>query len=807
MATKKSGKESEEFDMGMDFDDMGDFDDMSFDDEDSLGSSDRKPSTSTVAKELGMTAGEGFLEELVTKSAKNVLPEEYEAGYYEAMDLANYGKEVFDTNKAKLTKSTYRLGKEVAKALPFKIKMLDDFLEDKASEFEQMKQQSEEQMRNSAISSDLASIFDKQIEVQKAISAQESAEGEVEKKERIVQSQMSMDVMSNIDRNTSRYTEFTVQIAKEYYRKSLELQYKSYFVQADTLKNIKDHFKAFSIQFTNIEKNTALPEFVKLQKTESLQQLIRDQATQRVYDQMFTNSKFMDTFKKKAASYVGQKVGAVTDSMDTFTDILGQMNSAGEMGGPSGLMMGVDAVAGMGGGLLGEYAADKIPQDLRDKIKGNKTIKTGGNILSMLVNSPSTLLKTAQQMVTRKNREFETDDTMSGQLGRGITGGLADLLGSVNPDKPNLELKTENYLSHNQPAIFDKKVHRSLTEVIPLYLARLLARATDLNAMYRTVNPAVANYEDSEPLLYDYEKRGLDTRERIQSNLEASIFKGASAKDKAKSSSKEILAKISSTVSSDRTRNKPEVKALNKLLGSKSAEEAMAKYIEKAREIHGDKLDYDKLMNTEDEQNKLLINDIKGLRPLLDEIKKANIDTKAMSQISGRMKDSNRKYPIEAVKEMFAGASRIAKSQPLNLIKDETAEIISEIFSRFVYRTGQSFSFEGLMTGRDWSIPEKYESNQTVLDAFSVLSADLKKIDRAGDTESIWAMNALIAITYKSVTSGQNTDPSVFQTVKDLYPEIVTQKEVSIENLLEAKIGDFSNTRYMAISDIRELTR
>ena len=266
MPDKKQTKT--DIDNEMNFDDLEDLNDsdLEFGDLENI-EDDRNPSKLGVAKELATETGKGFLEGLAKQTAKKALPPEYTANYYEAMDYVDFAKDTFEVNKSKVQKSAYRLGKEVKKILPFQIKMLDRFLEKTEADTEQLQQASEEQMREASTQSVLSGIFDKQLEIQKALEAKRDAEDAVEKKERISMNKMNIDVLSSIDANVSQNTAFSLQISKEYFRRSLELQFKSYYVQADMLRTMRDYYKGFSLQFENIVKNTGLPEFVKLNNT------------------------------------------------------------------------------------------------------------------------------------------------------------------------------------------------------------------------------------------------------------------------------------------------------------------------------------------------------------------------------------------------------------------------------------------------------------------------------------------------------------------------------------------------------------
>ena len=299
MARKKKDRKVE-LDGELDFKDLDDItgDDMDFGDLEDI-EDNRKPSMFGVAQELSKETGRGFLDGLVSQTAKKGLKSEYTDNYYELMDYADLAKNTFDENKSKVNKSVYKLGKEVKKVLPFQLKMLDSFLERYETNNEQARQESEEALRENSIQSNISSIFDKQLEIQKALEAKHDAERQVESKERITTNKLNLDILTSIDTNISNHTAFTLQISKEYYRKSLELQFKTYFIQADMLKTMRDHYKGFSIQFDSIVKNTSLPEFVKLNNTERIQEVVRTQAVQGTFKNVISNSKYVENVKKK----------------------------------------------------------------------------------------------------------------------------------------------------------------------------------------------------------------------------------------------------------------------------------------------------------------------------------------------------------------------------------------------------------------------------------------------------------------------------------------------------------------------------
>jgi hypothetical protein len=804
MASKKK-TESQKVEDEFDFGDMDDMEAMNFEDEDGIDSDDRTPSRTKVAGELAKEAGEGFFEGLITQSAKNVLPPEYESGYYDAAELADYGKDVIDKNKQKVNKSVFRLGKEVRKILPFKIGLLERFLEEKESDFETQRQQSEDQMREGAIAGELASIFDKQLEVQTHLAARSEAKGEVEQKERIVQTKMSMDVMTSIDRAVSKQEAFATQITKAYYKKSLELQFKSYFVQADTLKTMKDHYKAFTLQFTNIEKNTSLPDFVKLRNTERLTEMLRDDTTRGVYEQIFTNSKFLQNFKKKTSKFIEDKVSGVTDTMDGMTDMLGNLSDAG--GSPTRLLMG--AGASMAGTTLGERFANRIPESVREKFKNNAAIKAGGNYMGMLSRSPATLFRTIQQSLKNKTEELETDDTMSGTLLKKVTGGLSSMFETITPETPDLQIKQKGYLQHNQPAIFDNNVHRSITEVIPMYLAKLLQKSTHMNAMYAKANlGATRGMQESDSLMYDFNKRKLDTAANITDNIEKSIFANKATEQKSRQNAGTILQLSRKTVLEGTGDDKAKKKA-SKIFSDKKNQDLLGQYLDKAKKKLGDgNATYQNLIEEYEgnEDLKKMVTEIPGLKDLLGEIKAASPTNTAL--INADIEDTMRKYPLEGVKQLFLMASRIAGTLPTNLIKNDVAEIFAKAFSVYILVTGQDLVVQDVVsqiafkyvTQKDFEKPE-------IKDAIMVFVADVKKIAKLNEYGSSSALGVVFAAMNTSLKQSVDITPEAYRNLADLYPELVREGKLGIEQIAEGKLFKGNVDTFVNLQELKTATR
>lgn len=803
----KRKKSTGKVDTDLDFDDLSDLaeDGIDFGDEFEDGP-DREPSRSRVAKELAKDTGKGFFEGLIKKTTKDALPDQYDASYHDAMDMYSFAGEVVDRNKEKLNKTMYKFGKEAKRILPFKLSMLDKYLENKQADFEAYRQQTEEEVRNAGVQSELSSIFDKQLEVQKAFEARREAKEDVDKKEQLVQAKMSTDIFANIDANIARQTAFTTEISKQFYRKSLELQFKTYFVQADMLKTMRDSYKAFTIQFTNIEKNTALPEFVKLKNTERLQDILRTQATQSIYSQLFDNSKFVAGMKKRLSGFIDQKVDDVTSSVDNFTDMLGNLTGSAEATGASPIAMIGSIASSMFGGTLGEKLAAKISPKIKDKIKDNKAVNTGANYLNMLSNSPATLVQSLRDKAGKKEEEYEDESTPGRWIGSKVAKGLGSLLDVASPLRPDTSVNQLGYLDHNKPAIFDNKVHRSITEVIPLYLSRILKQNTDLTQMYFQANHDKVKHPNTELLSYDFAGRGLLGEAAIKTNVENNLFGDKSTAKRSKSISNSIISEsLAGLKKSDMSMVDKKLK--ERTLKGSGSEKLLTMYIEEAKKQKGVDLSYDSLIANYEKNPGLqeIVAKKPELKELLDVLK--NTKSKMPTYVDSGLRDLRNTYPLEGVKKLFSETSRLARSPAPHMLTDEVATVFSKAFSTYILMTGRDIDTASVLSKKAFTFIKEDSLSEKVQNSLVVFLDDVKRIRNADDMLISSSLEALFGLMNYSIKQNINIDPSVYQTLAELYPDLVKKGQLSIENIAEGKLVGQTDTKYVSFETLADITK
>lgn len=308
-------------------------------------------------------------------------------------------------------------------------------------------------------------------------------------------------LLTNISEKSSNLLSFNNDVFIKYQKKSLELQYRSYFVQSDLLSTVRKLFEVTESQNEAIIKNTALPEAVKVRKAEAFKQ-------QMLY-------RTIDSFQESLTGgmNIGGKVGKKLNKF--FENLKGGLTPNDSSGRVSGqapelspllkfLDQGLKNVTSLIPGLdpvdlattAGDYAngpaknivnkLNDLSVKLSDKIRTSSLIRnssaaSGGflgvnNLRSSVANSISGNLRSYTDDYERSNIEG--------------TGGLASL-------------KNE--------AKYNSRTDKTIVEIIPGYLSRIL----------KELNITRTGVVDDNLITYDQTKNKFITKKDLTSSIKA----------------------------------------------------------------------------------------------------------------------------------------------------------------------------------------------------------------------------------------------------------------------------------------------
>lgn len=299
---------------------------------------------------------------------------------------------------------------------------------------------------------------------------------------------------------------YKTKVEANFQRKSLELQFRHYFVASDSLIEQKRQNAIVESTLQGILKNTALPEFVKLRNTENLQQIMRNKFLGGVTDTLFGKRKeFMSLVMKSLGDSARTKIkGTVSDfraGLSGADMALDAGEAQSEMGGPGGLETGGQLAGGEAAASLARRTGKKI----REKLGQNETVTRVGNKVQ-------TTVENMPQLLT----EYSRGNKHEGGFGGGFVRFIKDaILGVAAQDSTLTEGSLDNAGSMMEPQSPTRGTNKAITEIIPGFLSRIYRELKIIRTGDATI-----------PLSsYDYTTNTFNDRDKIAKNVLKSVVK------------------------------------------------------------------------------------------------------------------------------------------------------------------------------------------------------------------------------------------------------------------------------------------
>ena len=464
-----SKKDKNEIDSDFNLDDDLDFGDFDFD----LApeKDDRSP-----AKKFKDGFTQGVIDKVkdtdyLRRFAKESLPE----GYGQTIDMAgtvtqNIRKNIDEVSSTvkPLIKDTKRVLTKViprdSKFLPKSAKdMLDRWEDDSKSE--QRADMSKQRMKEDFMNAQLADVFKVQMEQQAESQQQQDAKQAISDKIDSDRFNSNFALMNQIAKSSSKMEQYQQTITTAYYKKDLEIQFRQLFTLQDILEQSKLDSVVMKSGLEKIVKNTGLPEYAKIKEGERFKDLMKNKFINSAYGGLF---KGRDEFINKLFGGIRDKING---KVNQFTSGLRMGLMQVEQGADMAKAMSGDGMPAIdkveiGGSLAGDYATEKYGMKLGAFLKGHaqknkKIMDLNDKLLDYNLNKDRYLAE------FRDSDKYTYDDSIKGSLMRLIQSALPR-----NSVDTGLEVqKTEGL---HDPYIYTKRTDRSINEIIPGYLSRIL---------------------------------------------------------------------------------------------------------------------------------------------------------------------------------------------------------------------------------------------------------------------------------------------------------------------------------------------
>lgn len=432
----------------------------------------------------------------LAQTARRSLPGVYGEVFDKADEVTSGISSLYDEAVRDIKPQLSKIAKKVDKLVPAEQKILKSITEkisDLFGDESKFQAPSRDELEGQAVSNTLAEVFGAQAQANEEFEARRNAEGNIRDRIESKRFQSNFGILNSINEGVQRLSAYNDKVTQAYQKKSLELQIRSYFVQSELLRKSEEYFEVFKNQNEAITKNTGLPEFVKIKESERFKELAKGKFYESIQGTLFGNDfikKGMDRLKDSAKSYIGGIKMSLENAMFAL-DGIEQLQEMNRMQAEMGLTpIGKAEMAGnIAGSFIADAAGRKLSGKMRDLTEKNPAImKAGYKAANAATNLPGAI------------DEFRRSDFMKKKLANeGTTGKIANfgdwLLSLFTEDKPDMSIAgAGNIRALDDPTIMNNKSQRSLVEVIPGYLARILREVTVMSTGNKKAGMTVFDY-------------------------------------------------------------------------------------------------------------------------------------------------------------------------------------------------------------------------------------------------------------------------------------------------------------------------
>lgn len=778
--------EEDEFD----FDDLGDFDEFD--------GNPREPSKKELAKTVGKEAAKELGSKVRKETFKEVIPGDFESNYLEVKDFASHTKNLLTDSVKEITDS---VGKLLPESLAEKLGI--------GRKDEQQRQISEAEAREAGIQNSINAIFNKQKNIEEKLERDEDVKREViTESTKLAVSKLQADVMGGMSNDISKLSGFFLDIGNEYFKKSLELQFKSYYSQLDLLKLSSTYFKGFSEQFDKLVKNTALPEHVKITQAERVEGKMRDAIADKVYATAWTNNRYVQNIKNNLERRIKGFTSDIKGSIDSARSVLEMSDDAGGR---------YDMVARVIGSMLGEKAANKFMEKfrphLKDKLDGNTTLRHLGFLSENITKNTSGVFARLRERASQRIDETEGEEGVRNKLAnhfwRLVNSGLD--LGRMS--RRDMRIPEGTMDNINEPAIFDNHVYRTVTDAIPQYLSRILQQNVWLTRMYRARNSdhkGVVAVLEPTLLHYNYISRKLDSMDNYRTSVTNYLTRRDSNQGY-KTAGRRTMQTIADDLRSKKDEGwRKEVKYFS----SGRNLELLDNYMEAVSSKEGVDGNFDEIFTkalTDDANisvreyladNPATAKLIKRINEHVNNKSNETIHIKAKDYLKTAKTDVNNNYPLGTIKEVVANVSKLSgSSESINKLNDEEATTLGRAIARF-QRNPNNVLIANDRVIRSIFTPENLvgERNEDTVLKLAIFVNDIADIINSGERDRIEELQLMLgvldsAIRGRLLLGGEGEDflKDRLMKIVNANPEIYDGvKEFGVEHMLEGFVGSAS---------------
>lgn len=441
---------------------------------------------------------------------RGALPSEYGQAFDTYERVGSNLRQVYKEARDELRPGLGDIARSAESFIPDSMKGAKDALLkiQKWSDSAKQMQHSAARQREDNMALELGNIFKTQFEQQVKDTARADATKKVDDALGVIRHRDQMAALSQMSFDIQRLAQYQTGITQAFQRKSLELQYRSYFVQADSLELQKKSIAALTNRLDAISKNTALPDFVKTRSSEYMREQVRNKFLQGAVGNLFGGA------GQSAEEFFKNITGGLKEQASRLASILGMAS------------MGLDtagAMRGMGGDPL-EGGAKNVTDFLlsasaaRTGARINQSISRRSPRLSRLIQTGANNLRYLRSTGSSALADFSDAgyDFERGDIYNSIVSPLRSLVSmGLGQRGVDTGFQTDNLASMRAASTFNNQTQKSVTEIIPGLLSRILREIVILRTG-----------DEGTPLVtYDYQANKFTTLDTLAEGIKSSILR------------------------------------------------------------------------------------------------------------------------------------------------------------------------------------------------------------------------------------------------------------------------------------------
>lgn len=440
---------------------------------------------------------------------RNALPKEYGETYDNAAKIGEGISNTYRDAVKELSPAINDVARSINAFVPDSMRRTKEKLrklEELGQEPAQLNSQ-EKNQREDNIALELGKIFKVQMQEQIKAQAETAGRKKIDDALGVIRHRDQMSALNQLAIDMRRMAQYETTITQAYQKKSLELQYRSLYIQADMLELQKKATLATSSRLDAIATNTALPEFLKLRKNEAFRENLRNKFVGAATQGLFSGSEErVNKFFTNLSNSFKETVAMASEALSSAAMGLDMAASSRELSNEKFY----ETAAREGASSLVTKAASRLGFGIRKKMERyapdlTRKIDAGAADLRYLKGNWLDILGNFANSTTTRT---------------GLSGTVLDLLKNTiynNLDYESVGLNTSNdkLKDIRANAVFTNQTQKSVTEVIPGLLTRILREVHVL----RTGNEQAGLVE------YDYKTNRFTTSNKLAASMKEGLFK------------------------------------------------------------------------------------------------------------------------------------------------------------------------------------------------------------------------------------------------------------------------------------------